>query len=278
MASKPQLGAAAEPEHWIPGSFDREVLRSALLAGGAAGVNSHDRPNVLWKIKRLCDGDPQPLGRHVHARPRADRAAADHLPDGLAAGGPHHRQLGGAVGQQDAVPRLEPACQVGVGGRRSARVATPSGSKDELASGLEGHLAALKLAETNLGSREVGHDADRPAGVLCRRPHRPDQPVVLISIAVRAVDPGHVHAGLDQLPHPPLAGRADRADELGRSHAPAARRASSTTPSMAVRSSDPGGAASDSMSGTARPDSRAASSSQSCGMSSSTARSAISAK
>ncbi len=58
MASKPQLGSMAEPEHWIPGEFDREVLRSALLAGGAAGVNSHDRPNVLWKIKRLCEGDP----------------------------------------------------------------------------------------------------------------------------------------------------------------------------------------------------------------------------
>ncbi|MGH2764562.1 MAG: phosphatase [Actinomycetota bacterium] len=58
MASKPQLGSMAEPEHWIPGQFDREVLRSALLAGGAAGVNSHDRPNVLWKIKRLCEGDP----------------------------------------------------------------------------------------------------------------------------------------------------------------------------------------------------------------------------
>jgi hypothetical protein len=58
MASKPQPGPRAEPEHWVPGEYDRETLRSALLAGGAAGVNSHDRPNVLWKIKRLCDGDP----------------------------------------------------------------------------------------------------------------------------------------------------------------------------------------------------------------------------
>jgi hypothetical protein len=58
MASKPQPGPRAEPEHWSPGEYDRETLRSALLAGGAAGVNSHDRPNVLWKIKRLCEGDP----------------------------------------------------------------------------------------------------------------------------------------------------------------------------------------------------------------------------
>ena len=42
----------------MPGDYDRETLRRALLAGGAAGVNSHDRPNVLWKIKRLVQGDP----------------------------------------------------------------------------------------------------------------------------------------------------------------------------------------------------------------------------
>ena len=54
VASKPH----AEPEHWIPGEYDRETLRRALLDGGAAGVNSHDRPNVLWKIRRLVQGQP----------------------------------------------------------------------------------------------------------------------------------------------------------------------------------------------------------------------------
>ena len=57
VASKPH----AEPEHWIPGEYDRETLRRALLEGGAAGVNSHDRPNVAWKIKRLVQGDPDSL-------------------------------------------------------------------------------------------------------------------------------------------------------------------------------------------------------------------------
>jgi Phosphatase len=47
-----------EPDAWIPRPYDRRTLRSALLHDGAAGVNSHDRPNVLWKIKRLCEGDP----------------------------------------------------------------------------------------------------------------------------------------------------------------------------------------------------------------------------
>src|ERR687891_215797 len=57
VASKPH----AEPEYWIPGEYDRETLRRALLEGGAAGVNTHDRPNVVWKIKRLVQGDPDSL-------------------------------------------------------------------------------------------------------------------------------------------------------------------------------------------------------------------------
>ena len=58
MASKPQLDRGAITDAWIRGSHDRETLRAALIEGGAAGVNSHDRPNVLWKIKRLVEGDP----------------------------------------------------------------------------------------------------------------------------------------------------------------------------------------------------------------------------
>lgn len=48
----------AEAEHWVPGGYSREQLRSALVHGGAAGMNSHDRPNVLWKIRRMVQGDP----------------------------------------------------------------------------------------------------------------------------------------------------------------------------------------------------------------------------
>jgi hypothetical protein len=56
VASKAHPGA--EPDAWIPRPQDRETLRRALVDGGPAGVNSHDRPNVLWKIKRLSEGDP----------------------------------------------------------------------------------------------------------------------------------------------------------------------------------------------------------------------------
>jgi hypothetical protein len=50
--------AHLEGDPWVPGAFPRKVLREALIDSGAAGVNSHDRPNVFWKIRRLCEGDP----------------------------------------------------------------------------------------------------------------------------------------------------------------------------------------------------------------------------
>ena len=58
MARKAHSSPSQEAERWVPGDFEREILRSSLLASGVAGVNSHDRPNVLWKIRRLVEGDP----------------------------------------------------------------------------------------------------------------------------------------------------------------------------------------------------------------------------
>ena len=58
MASKPQPGVTQDPARWLPGEYDRAELLDALIHSGVAGVNSHDRPNVRWKIKRLCEGDP----------------------------------------------------------------------------------------------------------------------------------------------------------------------------------------------------------------------------
>ena len=59
MGSKAHSGLSIEPDlFWDPGPHDREALRKALVDGGVAGVNSHDRPNVIWKVRRLCEGDP----------------------------------------------------------------------------------------------------------------------------------------------------------------------------------------------------------------------------
>lgn len=56
--SKPHSGFRPEPERWVPADHPREALIDGLLDGGVAGINSHDRPNVLWKVQRLVEGDP----------------------------------------------------------------------------------------------------------------------------------------------------------------------------------------------------------------------------
>jgi hypothetical protein len=58
VARKAHSVPASEGDHWEPGDFSGEVLRSSLFDSGVSGVNSHDRPNVFWKISRLVDGDP----------------------------------------------------------------------------------------------------------------------------------------------------------------------------------------------------------------------------
>ncbi|MGH2740084.1 MAG: phosphatase [Actinomycetota bacterium] len=57
MQSKPHFRTAAS-EGWTPAEYPRAALRDALVEAGIAGVNSHDRANVLWKIRRLEYGDP----------------------------------------------------------------------------------------------------------------------------------------------------------------------------------------------------------------------------
>jgi hypothetical protein len=58
VARKAHFAPAAEADLWTQAEHPRETLRASLLEGGAAGVNSHDRPNVMWKIARLVHGDP----------------------------------------------------------------------------------------------------------------------------------------------------------------------------------------------------------------------------
>ncbi|MBI2237731.1 MAG: phosphatase [Actinobacteria bacterium] len=52
-------GLPAIDDRWIPRPFDREELVRGLLEGRVAGpVTSHPIDNVLWKIERLCESDP----------------------------------------------------------------------------------------------------------------------------------------------------------------------------------------------------------------------------
>ena len=58
MRSKAHLGVAPETDAWDPYPYPVDVLRAALIDARIAGVVSHDRANVFWKLLRLCQGDP----------------------------------------------------------------------------------------------------------------------------------------------------------------------------------------------------------------------------
>jgi len=56
--SSPARGVPADT-FWQRGAFTDEQLAGGLVRGAVAGpVVSHDRRNVLWKIERLVEGDP----------------------------------------------------------------------------------------------------------------------------------------------------------------------------------------------------------------------------
>jgi Phosphatase len=50
---------ASTDDRWTPRPFPRVVLLESLVSEGMAGLEvSHPMDNVLWKIERLCSGDP----------------------------------------------------------------------------------------------------------------------------------------------------------------------------------------------------------------------------
>ncbi len=60
MRERMPLPKRGAPELWRPGGFSDQELADALVRAAIAGpVASHDRANVLWRIGRLVDGDPE---------------------------------------------------------------------------------------------------------------------------------------------------------------------------------------------------------------------------
>jgi hypothetical protein len=63
MHSKPYAARPDEPRPlWSPAPYSHQELKAALVAGRMAGpITSHDRRNVLWKIDRMVEGDPDAM-------------------------------------------------------------------------------------------------------------------------------------------------------------------------------------------------------------------------
>jgi hypothetical protein len=91
-----ELDAPERSNPWRRARYTRQELLEALLAGRIAGpVTSHDRRNVLWKIERLVEGDPDlQFGLHGLTRFAAQEVlavvaeAAGFDPDPLLQDGP----------------------------------------------------------------------------------------------------------------------------------------------------------------------------------------------
>jgi hypothetical protein len=144
---------------WRPRPFFRAQLAQALLDGRIAGpVVSHDRENVLWKIGRLVDGDPDlqfGLRGLTDGRPSVaqvlamvgDEAGFD--PDPSIVEGPV------PVDPQHVLDRVEAA------GRRLA-LAAERGERLLLATGHPAGLSLLYMAVGVLAERH-GAKVVRPA-------------------------------------------------------------------------------------------------------------------
>ena len=71
----------------------------------------------------------------------------------------------------------------------------------------------MELGETQLGSRQIHEDADRPSDPRRCCTHARGSPEVVLVGAVGKVDPGHVKSGIDKALEDADAGGSDRGDE-----------------------------------------------------------------
>jgi hypothetical protein len=156
---------------------------------------------VLAGQRRLAHRDPG----QGQALVIGHRAAFGHLADhvGSADGDDHQPHV--AVVDQQPVARRDVVGQPRVRRRHPPRGAglVLGGDRDPVA-GAPLDRAVGEPAEAHLRALQVGEQADRAAGPLGRRPHPLDRLLVFGVGAVAEVEPGHVHARLDQRRHPLL--------------------------------------------------------------------------
>lgn len=139
---------------WKRGSFSREELAAALVAGRVAGPEtSHDRANVREKVRRLVEGDPDSL----FGLSGLDGLDAKQVLDLVA------REAGFDPGPTDGPTPIDPyrvleACEAA--GRRLARAAA-RGERVLLATGHPGGLILLYMAVGQL-LEEFGAELLRP--------------------------------------------------------------------------------------------------------------------
>jgi hypothetical protein len=201
-------------------AHERDVLRAA-----------HERQRDEVDADLLAVGEvAEVLGRHrgqlvqrprdVEPLARGDRPADLDLGIdlGIAPADLLHAQADGTVGEVHDVARRHRRDELG---SRDAHATRRAGAV--LAAGERHHVAGLELDEVvlerpdaQLRTRQVLQDRDRPAGATGRLADAPGGVRMPLLVAVREVQPRHVHPGVDH-PGERLAvarGGADRGDDL----------------------------------------------------------------
>jgi len=117
-----------------------------------------------------------------------------------------------------------PVAGVHIGGQRLvrdgdiARSGRPLGYEDEILTSRQ-HHGRGQFPDANARTLEVAEDRDRPPARRSHRPHPPDRRRLFRMRAVREIDAGHIHAGIDQSGEDLVrrAGRTQGAHDLGAS-------------------------------------------------------------
>ena len=160
-------------------------------------------------------GDRQRDARQVHALVRGDQPARQdgaNCPPGLDAldAQPNH-----AVVDEHVVPRLQHVADRSRADRQLAVARRAGRSNDDLLAACERHRP-LEVADAQLRPLQVGDQRERAAAFLLNRADKARHLGVLGAHPVRVVQPGGVHARLDE-PTNPISRRrrrADRRDDL----------------------------------------------------------------
>ncbi len=121
---------------------------------------------------------------------------------------PIHLDHDASVVEHQHVARAHVLHQFRIVEADAARIAyLARGVEDELLAGLEQDLAASELADADLRSLQVGHDADGALEFAHARTQHADAVAMVLLRAVGEVEPHHIYAGQKHAPQHAGVGR-----------------------------------------------------------------------
>ena len=196
----------------------QNILRAAREGGGhKIHAVAHAKGDVL-PILLAQVGHAQLHIRHVNALAVGDYAVVVHRAYDLAGGKAAHRHAHQAVVDEDGGSLMDIARQLGIGDGGALRVAHNAlGAQRKGLPLHQLHLAVFKRFQADFRALGIQHNGNGQVQLLADGLDAVDVMQMRFVRAMGKVQPGHIHAGEDQLPQDRilLGGRAQRAYDLG---------------------------------------------------------------